>query len=676
MKKQVSIRIIFFVLAFFLIILGKSAQAQLSKNWVSYFGGYNTAVTASQYDSANNVLYLCGYTKDQNLGTPGVFKPQLLPSSSGQLNPDIFLAKFDMEGNLLWLTYFGGDSIEWYPHMALAPDGNIYLSGTTYSTTGVASPGAFMTSGPFINHHFVAKMSPSGQRLWATLIGTLNWSGPFNAGTTSGEAPLIAVDDVMNVYVWGATRSLDNIATPGAFQTSLDTATAAPLYNFYMGDCYLMKFSPSGQRLWGTYYGTAASEHPENISIDRDNNIVVSGMANQIRSQNDVFYATPGTFQNLPQGLSPAFVSKFNPSGQRIWSTYLSASSVIRPSKLAVDDSNQIYIGGFSNANIITTAGTHQTTFQGPSDMFLLKFTSNGQRIWGTFFGGTGQENSAVYNGLSNLYHGNSSLVVTIGPQGGIYLTGSTNSPNGIATDSCNMDLLGYKEGFIAKFRSNGSLSWGSYYDAQIMDISKGPGNTLFFSTHSPHDGLATPGAFMTTKSPNLNAGLFGSLHEGYVCPTDTLTLWRSGDSLITEGGYLSYEWYHSGNLVFTGTDSFYINNDTGSYYVVAHTDCNCSYTSNTLGATSINKVAGLEQLRVYPNPTGGTWRLSADARQPSVLDLQLVDLLGRIVWRGRKSLNSDNMEIDIPGENLASGVYLLRLANEHGSTSLKLIKN
>ena len=41
----------------------------------------------------------------------------------------------------------------------------------------------------------------------------------------------------------------------------------------------------------------------------------------------------------------------------------------------------------------IATTGAHQTTYGGDYDAFLVKFNSSGVRQWGTYYGGTGDDN-------------------------------------------------------------------------------------------------------------------------------------------------------------------------------------------------------------------------------------------------------------------------------------------
>ena len=81
-------------------------------------------------------------------------------------------------------------------------------------------------------------------------------------------------------------------------------------------------------------------------------------------------------------------------------------------------------------------------------DAFLVKFDSSGNRMWGTYFGGEGDEDAI--NGVDVAYNGN------------IVVTGSTNSPSGIATPNAfqtAIDSVNMYDAFIASFSSSGQLT-------------------------------------------------------------------------------------------------------------------------------------------------------------------------------------------------------------------------
>lgn len=123
---------------------------QLSLSWASYYGGEGTKVTAAQYDPVNNTVYICGVTTDSlGIATNGSHKSVLGPYDPNlhiQLKKELFIARFDTDGNRIWATYFGGEMRTYIPSLSIDPAGNIYLSGITSSLTGITLNGFYDTT--------------------------------------------------------------------------------------------------------------------------------------------------------------------------------------------------------------------------------------------------------------------------------------------------------------------------------------------------------------------------------------------------------------------------------------------------------------------------------------------------------------------------------------------------
>jgi hypothetical protein len=113
------------------------------------------------------------------------------------------------------------------------------------------------------------------------------------------------------------------------------------------------------------------------------------------------------------------------------WITYYGAGGNFYDfsADLKIDDDENVYITGLAyNDLIFATPGAHQTTLAGEADAFIAKFTTDGQRIWGTYIGGA--ELDQAYG-------------LTLDNQNNIYVVGSTTSITGIATPgSAQPDLL------------------------------------------------------------------------------------------------------------------------------------------------------------------------------------------------------------------------------------------
>jgi outer membrane protein assembly factor BamB len=121
-------------------------------------------------------------------------------------------------------------------------------------------------------------------------------------------------------------------------------------------------------------------------------------------------------------GLADAFLAKFDEMGNQVWSRQLGTSSFEVSSSVAVDSTGGIYITGFSYGAL---AGTQK----GPSDLFLFKFNSTGDKAWSQQIG------SGLDSGWS----------ITVSSAGNIYVGGST-------TGELGPTKVGGEDAFLIKF--------------------------------------------------------------------------------------------------------------------------------------------------------------------------------------------------------------------------------
>jgi hypothetical protein len=169
-----------------------------SLTWSRYLGGsdsdYGTAIVA---DAAGTFVYATGYTYSNDFPTAPV------APLDGTLNSttDAYVARLNpADGQPLWSTYLGGNSVDYALALAADASGNVYLTGYTYSSD-FPLKGAFDST---INGNadvFVTKIYSSGAALgWSSFIG--------GAGDDVGRG--IAVEPGTGaVYVTGETTSAD-----------------------------------------------------------------------------------------------------------------------------------------------------------------------------------------------------------------------------------------------------------------------------------------------------------------------------------------------------------------------------------------------------------------------------------------------------------------------------------
>ena len=664
------------LLSLCLIFFTMTASAQApQRDWSTYFGGQLTAVNFVKVDTANQCVIVCGETADSTgIATPGAYKehfvaapPLWVPHWMLFWDWDVFIAKFDLEGNLLWSTYYGGVKQNQVLGMDLDRQGNIYIAGITYSDEGIATPGAFQSSVAFSDSTeyagYLAKFSPEGNLLWGTYYGAVN-----------DVVTSVATDSLNQVYISGRTRAIAGIATAGAWQ---------PFLSGWV-DGFIAKFDTDGNRLWGTYYGnyepdSSAPLGVGGLYVDKDNSLVLAGGLQNAGGS----MGTPGVYLQdppSPVAFSSRFVAKFSSAGVRLWHSYLNGN----PQAITGDEWGNYYILGDAHAAIaagISTPGTYQQDFGGGSrDNYLMKFSNDGKRLWGTLYGGDGSDGIS-FNGEPDPTHstGNGKKLAYSSRDGGaIYVSGITDSEIGLENGCGMMTTTANRKGFLGKFDVLGGLDYSVYYDEGIyaMDVHENTAGAqqIFTVLRTGMDSLATPGGFKDNKDGLLRSGLVTKFTEN--CPLDTVSIQYAAPALQATAGFEKYIWYHNGIAVAYGVSDSWTPTDTsGSYHYVA-VNCACRYVSDTFTFVSapvtVTPVEG-GLLSVYPNPVQETLLIDAGGVAPGPAHLTVTDVTGKMVYQEQISVPQQRIQINVAG--MANGVYFIKLNAGAGAFISRFVK-
>ncbi|MCK5239635.1 MAG: hypothetical protein KAR33_08825 [Candidatus Thorarchaeota archaeon] len=176
----------------------------------------------------------------------------------------------------------------------------------------------------------------------------------------------VCFDEAGNIWVLGYTESTD-LPLVNAIQETYGG----------QGDALLAKFSSQYEMEFCTYFGGDGIEYGMALNIDPNGDIVVVG-----NTQSTNLF-TLDALQSDLNGTSDAFVTKFNPDGNIIFSTYFGGSGVDFIYKLDFDsDGNYVMAGSTGSTDLQTTDGVLQQTYGGgASDMMFVSMTSDGQEI-------------------------------------------------------------------------------------------------------------------------------------------------------------------------------------------------------------------------------------------------------------------------------------------------------
>ena len=162
-------------------------------------------------------------------------------------------------------------------------------------------------------------------------------------------------------------------------------------------------------RLWSTYYGGSNSDRGNDICTDNSGNLYVTG---RTVSTDFPTHTLSGAYNQAAYGggYDDVFILKFNNSGARIWATYYGGSGGDAGHSICTDNSGNLYVTGRTYSTDFPTQALtgayNQTTSGGSWDAFILKFNSNGARLWATYYGGSDWDEgySICKDNSGNLY--------------------------------------------------------------------------------------------------------------------------------------------------------------------------------------------------------------------------------------------------------------------------------
>ena len=367
-------------------------------------------------------------------------------------------------------------------------------------------------------------------RIWATYYG--------GSGNDIGNN--ICTDNSGALYVTGTTTST-NFPThtlPGAYnQTTISSVN--------WEDAFILKFNSNGVRLWATYYGGSHWDDGSSICTDNSGALYVTG---QTHSTDFPFKTLPGAYNQTTYGgqFGDAFILKFSSSGARIWATYYGGNGLDIGYNICTDNTDYLYVTGRTNSTnfpIKTLAGVYnQTTSGGFEDAFILKFNSNGVRLWATYYGGNGGD-----YGCGICTDNSGDLYVT-------GFTGSTNFPIQTLPGAYNQTFGGYSDAFILRFNSSGARIWATYYGGSSRE--DGYGICTDNSSNLFVTGLTESTNFPTqTLSGAYNQTTYGDSSDAFILKFNDsgARLWATyyGGSLWDYGYDICID--TSGNLYVTG---------------------------------------------------------------------------------------------------------------------------
>ncbi len=265
--------------------------------WIKQFGtAYREEARGIAIDSNGN-SYIIGHTAGDLAGS----------GNAGE--QDIFMTKYDSDGNQLWMKQLGTTAIDTGYGIAADVNNDIYITGgSAGDLAGTGSAGGFDL--------YIAKYDSSGNQIRMTQFGS--------TGDESGYG--IAVDSNQNTYITGGTSS--DLAGTG-----------------YAGgnrDVFTVKYDSFGNQLWIKQFGSTRQDLGLGIAVDANENSYITGRTDGDLPGN----VNAGSIIIGTDRTDDIFITKYDALGNQLFLSQFGTGGLDSGQGIAVDASQNAYITG------------------------------------------------------------------------------------------------------------------------------------------------------------------------------------------------------------------------------------------------------------------------------------------------------------------------------------------
>lgn len=447
--------------------------------------------------------------------------------------------------------------------------------------------------------------------IYSTYLGGGDWDETWG----------IAVDGAGDVYVTGATGSVDFPVTPGAFDVDCGTygyCDPDPDYGYSRADVFVAKLRfddadpPVLELVYATYLG--GGDVDDTFSFGGGIAVLPNCPDNcdayiTGTTRSDDFPITDGAYQedyqpDLDRPFSNAFVTRLNSTGDDlVFSTYLGGSGQDEAHGIALDADGNAHVTGRTYSDDFPLEMSSRGSLGGAPDAFVTKFNAAGSGlVYSTFLGGSGFD----------VGHG-----IAVDSLGNAFVAGSTNSDNFPTTaggfdgdcgadgdNVCDFDAKSSSQpatdAFVTKFDAAGAMVYSSYlggsdWDAGFGVAVDGAGAAYLIGWTNSRDFPSTMNAFQEAA---------GGKCGRKICTTAFVTKFDA------DGGDLIYSTYLGGK---GGEYGYGISVDgAGNAFV-----------------TGMTASSGFPTRNAFQSDSGGGWDAFVATLNPAGEDLVFSTYLG-----------------------------------------------
>ena len=289
-------------------------------------------------DNSGNVFVIGNFQNNVN------WDSQLLKSAGLQ---DIFVARYDRAGSLVWVKPFGGPGVDYGRDIALDANGNIYITGDFQGNANFDKMSVQSRSGSL--DAYIARLNASGNIIWIKTAGGISQD-----------------------YGYGIACGVDgNCAITGCY-TSRIRFNYLQLQSAGSSDIFVANYDSAGNLNWARTGGGRFIDKAFAIAADPMGNFFVTG-----------FFRDSFSYDKLKVnsgGSSDIFLAKLNSSGHPVWIKNAGGAGIDVGYGVATDWIGNCYVTGFFNET--AHFGASSLSSHGKSDIWLAKYNPDGVVEW------------------------------------------------------------------------------------------------------------------------------------------------------------------------------------------------------------------------------------------------------------------------------------------------------